>query len=137
MKRSLAIAFAILLLAVAFLVLATGASGETLWSVGQAMRGLQGAASPGGEASRVGDAIGSNDAAAFAALSPRPLSDLYGLIGQPVVGLQPIQTEAVTDPNSYNAYFQISANGSSSNVVFYLSRGPLTGWRVDGFGLTP
>ena len=137
MKRSLTIAVAMLLLAVAFLVLATGASGETLWSVGQAIRGLHGAASPDAEASRVAEAIGSNDAAAFAALSPRPLSDLYGLVGRPVVGLQSTQADGVTDPNAHTAYFRISANGLASDVVFYLRRGPLTGWRVDGFEVTP
>ena len=136
MKRTLTITVAALI-AAAFMTLASGASGETLWSAGRAFSGVRGASSPGAEAGSIERAISSNDDAAFEAISIRSLADLYALVGQPIAGVRLTRTEPVSDPNSYNAYFQVDSKGSTSNVAFYLRHGPLTGWRVEGFDVTP
>ncbi|HEY5548555.1 MAG TPA: hypothetical protein VIL17_03060 [Coriobacteriia bacterium] len=123
--------------AVAAVLLSGGADGETWWSVGHALQGTFGATSAEAEAGRVEQALRTDDASALAALCPQPLSDLRSWVGTPFTSVRLVNVEAVSDADGADAYFEVASGGTTSSVVFYLQRGPSTGWRADGFDITP
>ena len=131
---SLAAIVALVALALAVALLGLN---ESPWSLRQGLLGHLGPASPNVEATRIRAALLANDPAMWARISPVTLDDILRATAESsvrTVQLTNLPMEPAPD-NPGNAWTWSEVNGT--RVGFAMTKGRLTGWRVEGYHISP
>ena len=92
------------------------------------------------EAARVKAALLSNDSWQWATVSPQSRSELERGAGPHVSAVQWAQgaiTPAANNPDNALVWADVKTGDTGIMVGFFLTRGALTGWRADGYELSP